>query len=257
MLSEILGERGWNTYMVGKWHLCPTDEMNLAAPRRNWPSGRGFERWYGFLGAETNQWYPGLVLRQPPGGPAEAPGRGLPPHRGHHRQGAASSSRTPRRSRREKPFFLYYAPGACHAPHHAPKEWIEKYKGRFDAGYEAMREETLARQKEMGLVPADTELPPVNPIGTSTTRKGPNGQPFRRPTTPCRGTRCRMVRSDSSRAWLRCTPGSSRTPTTTSGGCSTTWNRLGCAKTPWSSWCPTTAPVPRAAGSGRSTSCCS
>ncbi len=61
MLSEILGERGWNTYMVGKWHLCPTDEMNLAAPRRNWPTGRGFERWYGFLGAETNQWYPDLV----------------------------------------------------------------------------------------------------------------------------------------------------------------------------------------------------
>ena len=61
MLSEILGERGWNTYMVGKWHLCPTDEMNLASTRRNWPSGRGFERWYGFLGAETNQWYPDLV----------------------------------------------------------------------------------------------------------------------------------------------------------------------------------------------------
>ena len=61
MLSEILGERGWNTYMVGKWHLCPEDEMNLASTRRNWPSGRGFERWYGFLGAETNQWYPDLV----------------------------------------------------------------------------------------------------------------------------------------------------------------------------------------------------
>jgi arylsulfatase len=61
MLSEVLGERGWNTYMVGKWHLCPTEEMNLAAPRRNWPTGRGFERWYGFLGAETNQWYPDLV----------------------------------------------------------------------------------------------------------------------------------------------------------------------------------------------------
>ena len=89
-----------------------------------------------------------------------------------------SSSRTPRRSRPEKPFFLYYAPGACHAPHHAPKEWIEKFKGRFDQGYEAMREETLARQKEMGLVPADTELPPINPIGTPETRKGPDGKPF-------------------------------------------------------------------------------
>ena len=78
----------------------------------------------------------------------------------------------------QKPFFLYYAPGACHAPHHAPKEWIEKYKGQFDMGYEAMREETLARQKQMGIVPANTELPPVNPIGTPETRTGPEGQPF-------------------------------------------------------------------------------
>ena len=74
MLSEILSERGWNTYITGKWHLCPTVEMNLASTRRNWPSGRGFERFYGFLGAETNQWYPDLVLRQPPGGPAEVAG---------------------------------------------------------------------------------------------------------------------------------------------------------------------------------------
>ena len=70
----------------------------------------------------------------------------------------------------EKPFFLYYAPGACHAPHHAPKEWADKYKGRFDIGYEAMREQTLARQKELGLVPKDTELPPINPIGTAARR---------------------------------------------------------------------------------------
>ena len=73
----------------------------------------------------------------------------------------------------EKPFFLYYAPGACHAPHHAPKEWIDRFKGRFDMGYEALREQTLARQKEMGIVPPDTELPPLNPIGTPETRTGP------------------------------------------------------------------------------------
>ena len=88
MLSEILGELGWNTYMVGKWHLCPTDEMNLAAPRRNWPTGRGFERWYGFLGAETNQWYPDLVYDNHPVDQPKSPGGGLPLHRGHHRQGA-------------------------------------------------------------------------------------------------------------------------------------------------------------------------
>ena len=78
----------------------------------------------------------------------------------------------------DKPFFLYYAPGAAHAPHHVPKEWADKFKGQFDMGYEAMREQTLARQKEMGIVPADTELPPVNPIGTPETRTGPDGEPF-------------------------------------------------------------------------------
>ena len=177
MLPEILGEAGWNTYMVGKWHLCPTDEMNLASTRRNWPSGRGFERWYGFLGAETNQWYPDLVYDNHT---VEQP---RSPEEGYHltedlTDKALEFIRDAKAIAPEKPFFLYYAPGACHAPHHAPKEWIEKFKGRFDAGYEAMREQTLARQKELGLVPADTELPPVNPIGTPESRKGPEGQPF-------------------------------------------------------------------------------
>jgi arylsulfatase A-like enzyme len=177
MLSEILGELGWNTYMVGKWHLCPTVEMNLAAPRRNWPSGRGFERWYGFLGAETNQWYPDLVYDNHPVDQPKLPEDGY--HLGEDiTDKALEFIRDAKVIAPDKPFFLYYAPGACHAPHHAPKEWIEKYRGRFDAGYEAMREETLARQKQMGLVPPDTELPPINPIGTSRTRKGPKGQPF-------------------------------------------------------------------------------
>ena len=83
----------------------------------------------------------------------------------------------------EKPFFLYYAPGACHAPHHAPKEWIDKFKGRFDMGYEAMREQTLAQQKKLGLVPADTELPPINPIGTPETRRALTASRSRSSTT--------------------------------------------------------------------------
>jgi arylsulfatase A-like enzyme len=78
----------------------------------------------------------------------------------------------------DKPFFLYYAPGAAHAPHHVSREWIERYARKFDMGYEAIREQTLARQKEIGIVPADTELPPLNPIGTPQTRTGPDGQPF-------------------------------------------------------------------------------
>jgi arylsulfatase A-like enzyme len=177
MLSEILGERGWNTYMVGKWHLCPTDEMNLAATRRNWPSGRGFERWYGFLGAETNQWYPDLVydnhfVEQP-----------RTPEQGYHftddiTDKALEFIKDAAAIAPDKPFFLYYAPGACHAPHHAPKDWIDKFRGRFDMGYEAVRQQTLANQKRLGLVPASTQLPPVNPIGTPETRTGPDGAPF-------------------------------------------------------------------------------
>ncbi len=177
MLPEILGDLGWNTYMVGKWHLCPTDEMNLASTRRNWPTGRGFERWYGFLGAETNQWYPELVYDNHPVDPPSTP------EEGYHftddiTDRALEFIKDAKAVAPEKPFLLYYAPGACHAPHHAPKDWIERFAGRFDMGYEAMREETLARQKELGIVPKDTELPPLNPIGTFENRTGPEGKPF-------------------------------------------------------------------------------
>jgi arylsulfatase A-like enzyme len=177
MLPEILGELGWNTYMVGKWHLCPEAEMNLASSRRNWPSGRGFERWYGFLGAETNQWYPDLVYDNHPVDQPKSP------EEGYHltedlTDKALEFIKDAKTIAPEKPFFLYYAPGAAHAPHHVPKQWSDRYKGRFDMGYEAIREQTLARQKELGIVPADTELPPVNPIGTPATRTGPDGQPF-------------------------------------------------------------------------------
>ena len=135
----------------------------------------------------------------------------------------------------EKPFFLYYAPGAAHAPHHAPKEWIDRYKGQFDMGYEAMRDQTLARQKEMGIVPPDTELPPLNPIGTSETRTGPE-----RRAVPRTGRHAALglavrrgaaaVRADG--RGLRRLP--RRTPIATSGGCSTTWRRPASARTRWS-----------------------
>jgi arylsulfatase len=177
MIPEILGEQGWNTYIVGKWHLCPTDEMNLAATRRNWPTGRGFERFYGFLGAETNQWYPELVYDNHPVDQPRAP------EEGYHltddlTDKALEFIRDAKAIAPDKPFFLYYAPGACHAPHHAPREWIERHAGKFDMGYEAIREQTLARQKQMGIVPEDTELPPLNPIGTPQTRTGPGDLPF-------------------------------------------------------------------------------
>ncbi len=176
-IQEILGASGWNTYMVGKWHLCPDAEMNLASSRRNWPTGRGFERFYGFLGAETNQWYPDLIYDSHPVDPPSLP------EDGYHltedlTDKALEFIEDAKVIAPEKPFFLYYAPGACHAPHHAPKNWIEKFKGQFDMGYEAIREQTLARQKKLGIVPSDTELPPINPIGTPETRKGPNGELF-------------------------------------------------------------------------------
>ncbi|TFD32704.1 arylsulfatase [Cryobacterium cryoconiti] len=177
MLSEILGELGWNTYLVGKWHLCPTDEMNVAATRRNWPSGRGFERSYGFLGAETNQYYPDLMHDNHP---VDQP---TSPEEGYHfsvdiTDKAIEFIKDSKVLAPEKPFFLYYAPGAAHAPHHAPKEWSDRYAGKFDDGYEVLRERILARQKELGIVPPDTALPQLNPIGSYETRSGPDGQPF-------------------------------------------------------------------------------
>lgn len=177
MVSEVLGRLGWNTYIVGKWHLCPTDEMNLAAVRDNWPLGRGFERFYGFLGAETNQWFPDLVYDNHPVDQPKSPEEGY-----HFTEDITDKAiefiRDAKAIAPDKPFFLYYAPGACHAPHHAPTEWIAKFKGQFDIGYEAMREQTLARQKELGIVSQDAALPPINPIGTPETRTGPDGDPF-------------------------------------------------------------------------------
>ena len=177
MLSEVLGELGWNTYIVGKWHLCPTVEMNVASTRRNWPTGRGFERFYGFLGAETNQWYPDLVYDNHPVDQPKSP------EEGYHftddiTDKALEFIKDAKVLAPDKPFFLYFAPGAAHAPHHVAPEWSDRFKGRFDMGYEAIREQTLARQKELGIIPAETELPPINPIGTSESRTGPDGQPF-------------------------------------------------------------------------------
>src|SRR5204862_8029670 len=134
-------------------------EMNVASTRRNWASGRWIERWYGCLGAETNQWYPDLVYDNQPVDQSKSPAEGY-----HFTDDITDKAlefiKDAKVIAPDKPFFLYYAPGAAHSPHHAPKNWIDKYKGRFDMGYEAMREQTLAQQKKLGLVSEDTELPP-------------------------------------------------------------------------------------------------
>jgi arylsulfatase A-like enzyme len=170
-IAELLGERGWNTYMLGKWHLVAADEMNLASTKRNWPVGRGFERYYGFLGGETNQWYPDLVYDNHP---VEQP---APPEAGYHlttdlTDKAIEFIKDAKVIAPEKPFFMYFCPGATHAPHHAPREWIEKYRGRFDMGYEAYRELVFERQKEMGIFPEDAELTPLNPYAEETSVDG-------------------------------------------------------------------------------------
>jgi arylsulfatase len=170
-LPEILGERGWSTYMVGKWHLCAEDEMNLASIKNQWPVGRGFERFYGFLGAETNQWYPDLVYDNHP---VEQP---KSPEEGYHftvdiTDKALEFIRDAKAIAPNKPFFLCYAPGAAHAPHHAPKEWIERYTGKFDMGYEAYREVVFERQKQRGLLAPGAALSPINPYIDETSVDG-------------------------------------------------------------------------------------
>jgi arylsulfatase len=174
-IAEVLGERGWNTYAVGKWHLTAEDEMNLASRKSQWPLGRGFERFYGFLGAETNQWYPDLVHDNHP---VEQP---YTPEEGYHlttdlTDKALSFIRDAKAIAPDKPFFLYYCPGACHAPHHVSKEWAGKYKGKFDTGYEAHRQLVFERQKQMGVITDKAELSPINPYIGETDSHG-NGWP--------------------------------------------------------------------------------
>ncbi len=174
LLPEVLAANGWNTYCVGKWHLTPLEESNLAATKRHWPLGRGFERFYGFLGGETDQWYPDLIHDnhpvQPPGTPED----------GYHLSADLADKtiefiRDSTVIAPDKPWFTYLCPGAGHAPHHVFAEWADRYAGAFDMGYEAYREVVLANQKRLGIVPADTELSPVNPYAGVT---GPDGQPW-------------------------------------------------------------------------------
>ena len=172
LLSEILAERGYNTYCVGKWHLTPLEESDLAATKRHWPLGRGFERFYGFMGGETDQWFPELVYDNHPVAPPGTPQDGY-----HLSKDLADKMiefiRDAKAIAPDKPWFSYVCPGAGHAPHHVFKGWADQYAGRFDMGYEAYREIVLENQKRLGIVPPDTELSPMNPYLDVT---GPNGE---------------------------------------------------------------------------------
>jgi arylsulfatase A-like enzyme len=159
-LPQMLTPHGYATYAVGKWHLTPDDEAHLAATRVRWPLGRGFERFYGFInGGETHQNAPALVHDN----------HFVPPPRsvedGYHLtedlvDHACEFVTDLRHVDTDKPFFLYFATGACHSPHQAPPEWVERYRGRFDAGWDVWREETLARQLAGGVLQEGTELSP-------------------------------------------------------------------------------------------------
>ncbi len=156
-MAEVLRQNGFNTAAFGKYHETPPWEISNSGPQDRWPTRSGFEKFYGFIGGETNQWapliYDGVTLVETPHDPD------------YHfttdmTNQAISWVRFQQALTPDRPFFMYYAPGATHAPHHVPKEWIEKYKGKFDQGWDKIREETLERQINLGIVPENTKLAP-------------------------------------------------------------------------------------------------
>jgi arylsulfatase len=161
-IAEMLQGVGYNTFALGKWHLVSFADINYDASFDNWPTGRGFDHFYGFLPAQTNQWSPDLVRDTAHIDPPATPEEGY--HLSEDLVDQAIKYVDDQQSAGPgKPYFMYLAFGACHSPHHAPKENIDKYAGKFDQGWDAVRNETLARQKEMGIVPENTDLPPRNP----------------------------------------------------------------------------------------------
>jgi arylsulfatase A-like enzyme len=158
MLQEILGEHGYNTFAVGKWHLTPMTDATPAGPFGDWPLARGFDRWCGFHGALTDQWNPELFEDNHA---IDVAGDGY-----HLSETlidrAVAFVRDQQSVAPERPFFLYVALGACHFPHQVPGFYLDKYRGRFDNGWDAVREARLARQKRLGIVPASTSLAPRN-----------------------------------------------------------------------------------------------
>jgi arylsulfatase len=161
-MAEVLRDEGYATFAVGKWHLCAMENASAAGPYDQWPCQRGFDRFYGFLEGETDQFSPDLVYDnhrvEPPATPDE--GYHLSEDLVDH---AISFIHDSVSIRPDRPFFTYLAFGAMHAPHQAPAEYLDKYRGRFDEGWDVARERWFARQIELGLLPPDTELAPRNP----------------------------------------------------------------------------------------------
>ena len=156
--AETLRHNGYSTAAFGKWHETPTWEVSVSGPYFRWPTHSGFDKFYGFIGGETNQWDPVIF-----DGVTKVAKKDDPDY--HFTTDMTNEAinwmKFQQAMTPEKPFFIYYAPGATHAPHHAPKEWIEKYDGKFDSGWLKYREETFARQKAMGIIPENTKLAPM------------------------------------------------------------------------------------------------
>ncbi len=153
-LAEILRQNGYSTAAFGKYHETPPWEVSVSGPYDRWPTGSGFDKFYGFIGGETNQWSPaifdGVTRMEPP----QTPDYHFTTDMTNNAINwvSAQKSLTP-----DKPFYMYFATGATHAPHHVPKEWIEKYKGKFAGGWDKLREETFVQQKKLGVIPAEHE----------------------------------------------------------------------------------------------------
>ncbi len=176
-VGQLLQDAGWSTFWLGKNHNVPETDSAEGASRKQWPLQKGFDRFYGFIGGETNQWYPALVednhaVEQP-----------YTPEEGYHlskdlADQAIKMIRNQKASNPSKPFYMWFCPGANHAPHHAPKDYIDKYKGKFDDGYEAYREWVLPRMIEKGLLPKGTQLTPLNPLPDSVANPADHVRPW-------------------------------------------------------------------------------
>ena len=156
-IAEVLRENGYNTFAVGKYGITPDEEASDAGPFDHWPTGKGFDHFFGFLGSQTDQYKPDLVEDQ---AHVKPDGRHL---NEQITDKAISFIDRQKKAAPDKPFFLYYSPGAVHAPHQVTAEWSDLYKGKFDAGWDTYREQVFEQQKKLGVIPANGVLPPRNP----------------------------------------------------------------------------------------------
>ena len=176
-VSQVLQDNGFSTFWLGKDHNVPEQEVASGATRAEWPLQKGFDRYYGFLGGETNQWYPDLVednrFVEPPYGPEKGyhVSKDLADH-------ALEMLRDQKATNPSRPWFMWFCPGANHAPHHAPKEYVDKYKGKFDDGYEAYRTWVLDRMIQKGVMPQGTQLSQLNPMPAEVANKDDEVRPW-------------------------------------------------------------------------------